>query len=771
MSFAASIQSRYGKWRPWDTITPRVSMSERVLRGQHAVAQIAVIVGGETVTGIDVSASTPTGWEAPAYYRVFPYDVAAVSRPNGATGEWCDFCVPKVDTYYGETRRNPYDIAKTAIPFDANRISPAYEVFTPFPGYTNPIRSKNTATTRPTIGGAFTGTENTEYRVEIDAITPALTFRWSRDGGASWVASGVPCLPGYFVTLEAGLGITWPTQTYAVGDRWEFFASPIRNELILVEWYVPSTAAVGDYTAEITISANGKTSIVCEYHVRVVGASQIVPKTSTIPNYYHSKRENIGNGHYSGADLTDENLAKRYVEAGIKHRLSLGYLYPQPAYNPTTKTITNWAAIEAWLAPYLDGTWAWGGKLIRTEMRNPSTISAAIAGIVRTGGIVTVTVASATGFYVGAKVQISGTDAAFTGFFDVSDVAGTTIQYADGRADTAAFGAGGSIGIQYRTQLTATGSLLPAFSDYSQGQIDYYTDFLSKFESKGWVPTIQQNIAEEPSATGTSGVGVISTELADAIRTCIGRLKAISDQIRCMVQKYRQFAVDDVVDVWCLPNCVSIYGDDTLTKGDAYADLIAEGREIIRYLACDCKGCFINNSTAYNNFPSVDIDHPMPVLIGHWWMCFEDGMTGDYYYTAHDSWDFRTAAYGGVTRDPWDSCNSYMGEGEGMYFLPGRPDRIGGTTHIPIETLRLKALRTGYEDWESFKLLEAEGHGPAVRAAIRAAVGTGHYKYSSYPPTVEAMESARDTILGLLDEEVNPPPAATRERIIRLIRR
>lgn len=40
------------------------------------------------------------------------------------------------------------------------------------------------------------------------------------------------------------------------------------------------------------------------------------------------------------------------------------------------------------------------------------------------------------------------------------------------------------------------------------------------------------------------------------------------------------------------------------------------------------------------------------------------------------------------------------GNGEGTLFYPGRPDKIGGSDHIPVSSLRLTLIREGNEDYE-----------------------------------------------------------------------
>ena len=59
--------------------------------------------------------------------------------------------------------------------------------------------------------------------------------------------------------------------------------------------------------------------------------------------------------------------------------------------------------------------------------------------------------------------------------------------------------------------------------------------------------------------------------------------------------------------------------------------------------------------------------------------------------------------------DQWD----FSGNGDGTLFYPGTPARIGGTTHVPVASIRLKMIREGMEDYEYLKLLADAGDADA----------------------------------------------------------
>jgi len=77
----------------------------------------------------------------------------------------------------------------------------------------------------PALGGYYSGDALTQdYRVEIDGTGTPDTFRYSDDGGGTWVASGI-AITGASQTLNNSVKITFNATTgHTNGDRWDFDA-------------------------------------------------------------------------------------------------------------------------------------------------------------------------------------------------------------------------------------------------------------------------------------------------------------------------------------------------------------------------------------------------------------------------------------------------------------------------------------------------------------------------------------------------------------------
>jgi hypothetical protein len=119
------------------------------------------------------------------------------------------------------------------------------------------------------------------------------------------------------------------------------------------------------------------------------------------------------------------------------------------------------------------------------------------------------------------------------------------------------------------------------------------------------------------------------------------------------------------------------------------------------------------------------------------WMSFTYDMTGELYYET-------TMAF--FTGDPWVNQTAFGGTGDGTLFYPGTPAKIGGQTEIPVESLRLKGIRDGMEDYELLNLAKKLGLGEKAKA-IAQGVFPKTYQATTSPA---ALDSARAELAGLI---------------------
>jgi len=131
-----------------------------------------------------------------------------------------------------------------------------------------------------------------------------------------------------------------------------------------------------------------------------------------------------------------------------------------------------------------------------------------------------------------------------------------------------------------------------------------------------------------------------------------------------------------------------------------YASFLASGprKQLWAYQSCMSHGCG-GTGAYFTGWPSYMIDASAVRNRAMQWLLFQYGATGELYYET-------TMAY---SHDPWSSQWDFSGNGDGTLFYPGTPARIGGTTHVPVASIRLELIREGLEDYEYLKLLSDLG--------------------------------------------------------------
>lgn len=169
----------------------------------------------------------------------------------------------------------------------------------------------------------------------------------------------------------------------------------------------------------------------------------------------------------------------------------------------------------------------------------------------------------------------------------------------------------------------------------------------------------------------------------------------------------------------------------------AYGPTRKRGGQLWWYLSCTSHGCAAPSSYA-RGWPTYVIDVPGARARAMGWLAFQEQIEGELY------WDV-LHAYG--RSDPWTDPRALAGNGDGTLFYPGTPTRIGGKSHIPIESLGLKHIRDGLEDLELLRLVAKKPGGEAFARAILSRLLPAPYRITEGP---EAWESARKKLLSFL---------------------
>ncbi|HEX9050639.1 MAG TPA: glycoside hydrolase domain-containing protein [Anaeromyxobacter sp.] len=240
-----------------------------------------------------------------------------------------------------------------------------------------------------------------------------------------------------------------------------------------------------------------------------------------------------------------------------------------------------------------------------------------------------------------------------------------------------------------------------------------YADWASWFSARGWADRLFQYTCDEPpqtcawsdiparAASAHAAVPPIRTLVTTSIQAATAN--GVQDDIDLLVPVVN--SMDD------RPGASAYAGDQRA----AYDAFLARGapRELWLYQSCMSHGCGPDVNTGnwyFTGWPTYVIDASATRNRAMEWLSFKYGATGELYYDT-------CMAYG---QDPWTNPWEFAGNGDGTLFYPGTVARIGGSTDIPIASIRLKMIREGMEDYEYLKILEDAGDGAFAHQVVDA---------------------------------------------------
>ncbi|MGZ6143069.1 MAG: glycoside hydrolase domain-containing protein [Myxococcales bacterium] len=154
------------------------------------------------------------------------------------------------------------------------------------------------------------------------------------------------------------------------------------------------------------------------------------------------------------------------------------------------------------------------------------------------------------------------------------------------------------------------------------------------------------------------------------------------------------------------------------------------------------------DGTGETGWPTMAVDSDGTRNRAMEWLSFSYDMQGELYYET-------TMAY--FNGDPWLSQSAFGGTGDGTLFYPGTPAKIGGRTEIPVESLRMKGIRDGMEDYELLHLASTLGLG-AQALQIAQGVYPKTYQATTSPAAIDsARAELAALILHALGKDVQAP--------------
>lgn len=262
----------------------------------------------------------------------------------------------------------------------------------------------------------------------------------------------------------------------------------------------------------------------------------------------------------------------------------------------------------------------------------------------------------------------------------------------------------------------------------------YYRAVREHFAQKGWTVPLFYYAQDEPKPKDIPTVRLQSRRVREA-----GGLSVL-------VTAPLTAKLQSSTDIFCpVLNCFFPRGrNETCDNVQTVPELrarIAPSAHIWWYQSCMSHGCAhpaemkMSLQKAFTGWASYMVDAPAPVNRAMGPLAFLAGVEGELYFDV-------TAMYGEKGKDPWKSLYAFGGNGDGTLFYPGTPERLGTSRHVPVPSLRLKAIRDGLEDYEYLRLLERSAGPELAHEYVKGWVRSG-YELTRDP---SAWEANRDRV-------------------------
>jgi hypothetical protein len=234
------------------------------------------------------------------------------------------------------------------------------------------------------------------------------------------------------------------------------------------------------------------------------------------------------------------------------------------------------------------------------------------------------------------------------------------------------------------------------YADSDRDRIRYIQEWVTHFKNRGWLGRLYYYVWDEPANEDYVKV---------AARGALAR--RAGPELKNLVTTSFSEQLASGVDIWApLINCFDRkpgfpdFCSRSVSRGE-YTGELNRGKRLWWYQSCASHGCAGSATEYFRGWPSYAIDvDPVSNRIMEW-LTWKYRISGELYYNMTESYVRQ--------RDPWQDFYLHGGNGDGSLFYPGRTDRIGGSRDIPIESIRLKLIRDGLEDYEYLTLLATHG--------------------------------------------------------------
>ena len=261
-----------------------------------------------------------------------------------------------------------------------------------------------------------------------------------------------------------------------------------------------------------------------------------------------------------------------------------------------------------------------------------------------------------------------------------------------------------------------------------------YGAWASHFRQKGWFDRTYDYTCDEPPN------GCAFTDIPGRV----ANVRAGDPEFRTLVTTNIDDATtnDVLSDITMMTPIINEMDDKSGSfagsQRASYDAYVTGGNTLFWYQSCESIGCSSGSGaksySAYSTgWPSMMIDTPAMRNRAMEWLSFAYQMQGELYYGTG------IAIENGA--DPYQDQWFFGGNGDGTLVYPGTTAEIGGSTDIPVASMRMKLIREGMDDYEYLKLVSDLGD-PTFAQQEAATVVQHPYAINDDPSVMYAARTA-----------------------------
>ncbi|HEX5747163.1 MAG TPA: glycoside hydrolase domain-containing protein [Archangium sp.] len=235
-------------------------------------------------------------------------------------------------------------------------------------------------------------------------------------------------------------------------------------------------------------------------------------------------------------------------------------------------------------------------------------------------------------------------------------------------------------------------------------------DFGVQAGARGWLPRALSFPGDEPpygiSFDEVRARARLSRQAEPRLRTVL-TISSLQELERQGLSELIDIATVTVIWLYTMPE--QRVGAGAISRYEAF--LGRRERELWVYQSCVTHGC--GGAAPGGDWPSYMVDRPSSSARALEWISFQVGATGELYYQVAQ-----------MLSTAWTNQNAFGGFGDGTLFYPGTVSAIGGSTGVPLPSMRLKLIRLGMQDYEWLKAVGDAGDAAFARGVAQELIPT-----------------------------------------------